>query len=190
MSYFQSNQSPIKPSAVNTNINNGSSFWFDPTSTPNTKINNSHGDVNVQDNYTCSRPLIIEQPPLQGVVELDNFFDKSSFVTSKSPTTRSSNKRQMSDADQVIELVTGVMSQNNTDLGNYRSDLQTNNRQFPGPAGILPRLHVGLESDPRLANIMRLHKGSDLKIFTSANEQPNYIHKSPSGILQDEDNDG
>ena len=80
------------------------------------------------------------------------------------------------DADQIIELVTGI-SANDLEFQGSITDAHSSNRQFPGPAGILPRLHTGVESHPGLANIMRLHRGSDLKKFSVADPKPTANHR-------------
>ena len=91
----------------------------------------------------------------------------SSPVNEKNPTI---------DADQIIELVTGI-SANDLEFQGSMTDVHSSNRQFPGPAGILPRLHTGVESNPGLANIMRLHRGSDLKKFSAADPKPTANHR-------------
>ena len=80
------------------------------------------------------------------------------------------------DADQIIELVTGI-SANDVEFQGSITDVHSSNRQFPGPAGILPRLHTGVESNPGLANIMRLHRGSDLKKFSVTDPKPTANHR-------------
>ena len=80
------------------------------------------------------------------------------------------------DADQIIELVTGI-SANDLEFQGSMTDVHSSNRQFPGPAGILPRLHTGVESNPGLANIMRLHRGSDLKKFSVADPKQTANHR-------------
>ena len=89
---------------------------------------------------------------------------------------------QMSDADEVIQMITQISTDNSN--ADDRSNNQLS-RQFPGPAGILPRLHSGLDAEPRLANLMRLHKGSDLRKYAKEKEQRRYEHSSPRGIPTD-----
>ena len=131
-----------------------------------------------------SRHLDIERQPLninEDIINNSNKIDISEQFTNDALKTD-----QKIDADHVIELVTREASQSsncNKDVNN----LQNNNRQFPGPAGILPRLHAGLESNPGLAKLMRLHKGSDLKKFSRADKHSNHVNRSPTGNSNDED---
>ena len=70
------------------------------------------------------------------------------------------------DADMVVELATQTFSGVNY-YNENGPEIHTEDRQFPGPAGILPRLHKGLDSNPKLINLMRTRKGKDLKKFSA-----------------------
>ena len=197
LSYFHSSQSPIK-NAESINTNNTNSFLLDVSSTTKTKDNNadiSNPFMDAQCNMASTPTIFKEQLPVEKVIELDNFSSERTLTTSKlfntqnyqPPKVIQLTREKLSDADDVIEMVTGV-TPNTDDFGVDRSDRQSRNRQFPGPAGILPRLHEGLESNPRLANLMRLHKGSELKQYIVGGEQSNSAHRSPPGHVGSKEN--
>ena len=137
-------------------------------------IQNSTDQVHQQSTNECGE---VPQPICSSkATRMDNFDGKEGPIV----TAAKSPKNQMSDADAVIKMVTEVAN-DTSNAGDDRSNNQIS-RQFPGPAGILPRLHRGLESEPRLANLMRLHKGSDLRKYAIGKEQTRYKHISPKRI--------
>ena len=103
--------------------------------------------------------------------EIQNFNDEIQYFNDKPPIldTNSSvdlvRKDPEIDADMVVELATQTYSSVNY-YNENSPEIHTEDRQFPGPAGILPRLHKGLDSNPKLINLMRTRKGKDLKKYS------------------------
>ena len=181
--YFKPCESPIKASVKEKAIDEA---YFDiacspsPKSSP-TQLNpfaNMHSVANHRgDIVPTGRPLYQGQPPTNNYGDIDNLRNENSLSGRCSVNISEDEDEPVINADQVIELASGL-SPSNLSYSDCRSDNPTSKRQFPGPAGILPRLHVGLEGNPRLASLMRLHKGSDLRKF-SGNEKK--YNKSPTG---------
>ena len=149
-------------------------------------INKSNFMINSSDATSSNLPNVADQQDLsfRKAARLETL-DGKVPLSSKRPRATADNTPgnvQMSDADEVIQMVTQVSTDNSN--ADDRSNNQIS-RQFPGPAGILPRLHPGLEAEPRLANLMRLHKGSDLRKYAKEKEQGRYERISPREIPTD-----
>ena len=167
---FNSATSPIKGSSPNNSLCSAS---FELTHSPSPKTSSKSANypsihqppnVNKESNPNFSIPPLSAEPEIlieQNTVE--HFVDEIPRLNSKSTVNLEENQPEI-DADLVVELATGTFA-GDPKLNNG-DEIETGNRQFPGPAGILPRLHTGLESNPRLATLMRLHKGRDLKKFS------------------------
>ena len=150
---FKSIESPIKESASNSSVSSASFELFEPCNP--THFSKSPRKSQLQTSDSGRVPLI----------EKDNVHLNCEKISKMNSTIQFEQKEQEIDADLLVELATGTFLGDSS----YREavkDVHTGDRQFPGPAGILPRLHTGLDSNPGLANLMRMHKGRDLKKFS------------------------
>ena len=149
---FKSIESPIKESASNSSVSSASFELFEPCSP--THFSKSPRKSQLQTSDSGRLPLI-EQDAQYNCKE----------ISKTNTTIEFEQKEPEIDADLVVELATGTFL-GESSYQEAVKDVHTGDRQFPGPAGILPRLHTGLDSNPGLANLMRMHKGRDLKKFS------------------------
>ena len=172
LSEFQSIESPIKVSS-NSSVGSASFELIDsPSPGKCLKTHNKQQsdrltiEENLKDIPKDTRPdTVIERQ------EIPQFNDEIQYFNDEPPIldTNSSvdlvRKEPEIDADMVVELATQTFSGVNY-YNENSPEIHTEDRQFPGPAGILPRLHKGLDSNPNLINLMRTRKGKDLKKFS------------------------
>ena len=178
-SYFKSSASPIKASLEENAIDEA---FFDLGCSPSSTSSHKHLQpsmvIHSHDN-SQSNIFPANSDLYDGECQSNNHFDNGNLENEYRGLEAAvlSQEDKTISADQVIELVSGISPSTSSNSDSISGNTR-NKRQFPGPAGILPRLHEGLEGNPSLANLMRLHKGSDLKKF-SCNENK-FKNKSPT----------
>ena len=150
---LKSIESPIEESASNSSVSSASFELFEPCSP--THFSKSPNKSQLLNSDSARVPMI----------EIENVQYNCDEISKTNSTIHFEQKQQEIDADLVVELATGTFL-GGTSYREAVKDVHNGDRQFPGPAGILPRLHTGLDSNPSLANLMRMHKGRDLKKFS------------------------
>lgn len=156
---FISAASPIKVSSNNSLSSLSLELTHTPSPTKSSKSTNPqalHHSSNANREVNSNFPI----PPF--AVEPECSIEQNTIHAN--PAVSQEPNTPEIDADLVVEMATGIFPVESKQ--NYGYEIERGNRQFPGPAGILPRLHTGLESNPRLATLMRLHKGRDLRKFS------------------------